>query len=208
MAQTWDSTHKAAVITLSSGNLIATATASGNDAPVYASLGVSSGKFYWEVMLASDAQVGAGIGNVSTNAANGEWLGLAADSVGWYSNGVVITGGNNTATWQSFGSGVTLCFAMDLTSATKKLWGRLGATGNWNNDVIGNQNPAANTGGLAIPSFVTVAAVVAGASLKNNTLPDVATGVFAHGSWAGIPPPEFIGFDETAFGWSPPAVSF
>lgn len=197
MVQTWSPTQKSPNITLSGGNLTASAGLAATDQPVFALNGVTVGKFYWEVVLNSSGNSGAGIGNVSTSAANGQYIGIGTDTMGWYSTGSVLNNNAVLATIATFTHvNSLLCQALDLTSATKKWWGRVGAAGNWNNDVIGNQNPATGTGGLAVPAGILAAAVVPGADLFNSATPDTIIGRFASSSWTGTPPVGFIAFDE------------
>lgn len=194
--QTWSPTQKTVNITLSGGDLIATATVPTNDQPVYALNGVTVGKFYWEVVINAGGNCGVGIGNTSTLAQNGNYVGKGTDTMGWYANGSVL---NNNAVFATIATythvNSLLCQALDLTSATKKWWGRVGAAGNWNNDVIGNQNPATGTGGFTVPAGILAAAVVPGADLVDNTTPDTVIGNFSSNSWVGLAPSGFGPFD-------------
>lgn len=198
MTQAWNPSQTCADITLSGSNLIATKTVSnGTNGAVYAATSVTTGRYYWEIVAVGGASIGGGIGNISTSVGRGQYTGVGADSIGWFPSGQVLNNNALSATWATFASGNTLGFAMDLSS--NKLWGRVGAAGNWNNDVIGNQNPAVGSqiGGFAIPAGVLAAAVVPGGNTFA-TSSDVVTGVFASGSWIGTAPSGFGPFDAAA----------
>ena len=116
--------------------------------------GQNAGKFYVEftqnatITTAGNTSVGlctaaATATNLGANIANGA--------------GVMLTGFSNvngsiTATvGVSTASGSLICLAIDFTNS--KMWGRLGAAGNWNNGLIATQNPATNTGGTSIAAL-------------------------------------------------------
>ena len=209
MVQAWNPSQICSNVVLSGANLIGTMTTnSPSDSPMYAVESVTTGRFYWEITLAGAiATIAAGIGNILSSTGQGQYLGDGSNTIGWFGGGSVDSGASGIATWATFASGNTLCFAMDLVSG--KLWGRVGAAGNWNNDVIANQNPAVGSqvGGVAIPSSVTANAVVPAVSVE--TLSDTATGKFASASWIGTPPLGFGPFDaSTVFGWARAPVSF
>lgn len=180
--------------------------------PGFAQLGVSSGKkVYWEtVQTFGSANASVGIGNLSSSAATGQRLGAGADTIGYRTDGTVWNNGSQVATWAAPGTGsnVRVCHAYD--SVNNKYWTRVGAAGNWNNDVLANQNPATNTGGLAVPAAVQAqgsaqtAAVVVPA-FNTYAHGDTVTGVFASASFAGTPPSGFspVASGATVFGALP-----
>ena len=194
--QTWNPAHAAASAQFSNSDLTVTATLD-TAAAVYGTIGKTTGKYYWEVTFNnpnSTTSAGVGIGQV-TNATN-VYVGSANTAFGWYhstGSGTIWT--NNVAqspNWADFGNanGTLVCLALDLDN--KKIWGRIGSGGNWNNDVIGNQNPATNTGGFALPSALYAAALYPACSLAHvTTAADVFTGAFTFASWAGIAPSGF-----------------
>jgi hypothetical protein len=189
--QTWGAL-RGSHVSLSGSDLIATAAAGGG--VVYGALFNTTGKFYWEVILNNSGNVGAGIGSNQVPVGDAEWVGGSNNSIGWYNAGAVYNGGSLKATFASFGNGaIRLCFSIDLTSATKKLWGRVGATGNWDNDVLANQNPATGAGGIDLSTCGDTLSwpVTAGASLSAG---DTATGCFTSASWVGTAPSGFTAF--------------
>jgi hypothetical protein len=72
-------------------------------------------------------------------------------------NGVVTKNNATVTTIQTATTGDTVCMATDFDN--KKIWWRKGS-GNWNNDVIANQNPATNTGGVDITTIVSAAVML------------------------------------------------
>jgi len=146
-----------------------------------------------EVMLAGGPSLGAGIGVATATVFSGAYLGDSLGTLGWYSDGQFDNNNSIVTHLATFNpASARLCFALDLDN--KKIWGRVGTTGNWNNDVIANQNPASNTGGVALPSALQ-SDVCPAANLKALTpTPDSITGVFAAGSFAGTPPSGFSAF--------------
>lgn len=187
--QAWNFGFVNAHCTLSNNDLTVTTSTSGTNQSCFALDPVMSGtgKYYWEVVVSgSTSTIGAGVGTYKSTIADGNYVGQNPDTVGWYATASVVNNNAVVNTWAAFTSGARLCFAIDMVNL--KIWGRVGAAGNWNNAAIGSQNPATNTGGLALPAncqFFVVPAVNLG------TASDTATGVFASGSWVGTPPAGF-----------------
>lgn len=190
VGQTWDQGHKSGAIQLSTDYLTATQNiATLDDQAFYGRISASSGKKYWEVILHTGDKQGAGIGTTVGETATAYYLGRGPHAMGWFGSGTVVSnnGSDMLSTWATYtGADVRLCFALDLDN--HKIWGRVGTAGNWNNDVIGNQNPATNTGGLALSAALQTN-VCPAAELAN--VGDTLIGVFASGSWAGTAPSGF-----------------
>lgn len=148
---TWNPADKSASLTLSNENLTAASGLSTGTHGVRANGGVSTSKWYFETSsgLISVLQ-GVGIANASWPLDNTA-LGADANGISYRPSGAVI--GNNTtlATIAAYVVNSIVSVAFDLTN--NKIWFRVNG-GNWNNDVIANQNPATNTGGVDI-SFAT-----------------------------------------------------
>ena len=99
-----------------------------------------------------------GIGNTSSSTAIGLWLGIGADTMGYSPNGQIYNNGALVTTLAPYAYGAAVGFALDLTH--NKLWVRSSPSANWNNDILANQNPETNMGGLMIPAGVLTHAVV------------------------------------------------
>jgi hypothetical protein len=144
-------------IGLSPGNLTATQNdALGFYGGVRTIASASSGKKYWEfhadTIITSASSIVEGVAN-STAALNvGAFLGQTADSIGWVGSGQILMNNAVQVTIQTWAQGDTLCFALDLDHM--RLWCRTNG-GNWNNDILANQNPATHTGGIDISGLAT-----------------------------------------------------
>lgn len=186
VGEAWNYNLKTASITLSGSDLIATATATAS-AIVYALDAMYSGKYYWEVILSSN-NAAAGVGGQG-NYGLTTYLGDSGHGIGWYGAGgwagSVAYQNAVVATWGVYsGTSIRLCFALHIVpGGVCKLWGRIGAAGNWNNDVISNQNPANDTGGYTLPFTVGILPAA-----NTGVSGDTATMVAASGSWAGTAP--------------------
>jgi hypothetical protein len=142
-------------INLTNGNLTATnSVGAGQFGNARGTTSKSTGKFYleWTVVIDAGNQVGIGFSDTTQSFASGFFNGGVAHSIG-----LTIT--SSVARWQfNSGSGIIIApggaatndvigVAVDVGAGL--LWGRIGA-GNWNNDILANQNPATGTGGVAI----------------------------------------------------------
>lgn len=128
---TWSSTNKSSNITLSNGNLTFTGIA-GNNGIGIATVGKSSGKWYWEITVDSASALGnefAGVTNVVPVSSNTSRLGILTNSIAYRQN----AGGtsycylkNVTGSFATQGSGCTtdivknnvLSFALDMDNLT------------------------------------------------------------------------------------------
>lgn len=195
VTQAWNQGHKAGTLELSDDYLTVTKRLlDGQSGTIYAAHSVSSGKWYWEVICSGPiGNVGVGLGTLlSSTWPNDKYLGMDADTLSWYgsSGGQVVTNATVPSAWGAWDSSTTsvrLCLALDADN--NKIWGRVGTTGNWCNDVIANQDPANNIGGTALPTALQ-GVVVPGANLKGLT--DSVIGVFS--GVAGTPPAGFSTF--------------
>lgn len=135
---TWNPSDKNAGITLSNGNLTVS-TSTTNYVQVRSTLGVSSGKHYWEFAYSSvvlnDAMIG--IANGSMSLANGNYVGLDSNGWGIYTpTGNKLHAGANVAYGSVTGTGVIM-IALDMDNG--KIW--WGLNGTWFN----SGDPAAGT---------------------------------------------------------------
>lgn len=113
---TWNPSDKNAAITLSGGNLVATTPAT-TVSQVRATLGKSSGKWYWEV---TGMDSGGSLFGIATSAASlSNWTGGQSTSWGYYYTGSVYNGGSIIA--GPFGTLVStdvMGFALDMSANT------------------------------------------------------------------------------------------
>lgn len=140
----WNVADKNVNITLSLGNL--RATSAGDGYGVRSISSASSGKFYFETTIGVTNTIHVGIANSSTPLSGTTY----ASSVRVSNSGTIYV--NATTTGISLGSISSLiCVAIDLDN--RSIWFRNGAAGNWNGS--SSNNPATNTGGVAIPVGTT-----------------------------------------------------
>lgn len=154
---TWDPAHTNSALTLSGGNLTITETG-GNDAGAVATLGQSSGLWYWEVL--SVAQSGAGdsnsvvaLGDTTYRATGGtgpDSPGKTIHALGYYNSGKIYYNGGVIATYDAFVIGNVVRVAWNAT--TQRLWIAV-AGGNWN--ASGAANPATGVGGLDVSAYLS-----------------------------------------------------
>ena len=207
MSYTFDPGNTSASITLSNGNLTAAGVAGVNDRLAIGTVFETAGLWYWETTINVGPGAGGSDGFMTIGAAysgfptEGLYLGT---SVGYYPlDGAGIINGVGLGFVESATTGSVVCVALDLTH--KKMWVRVNG-GNWNNDVIGSQNPATNTGGWDVSgvsgiSSTGVAAAVAELITEGNQV----TANFGATTFAFTPPSGFAGFDGG--GPPPPVVS-
>jgi hypothetical protein len=174
-------------LTFSNGNLTVTnqATTTG----LYALTDGSGTKFYFEIVVNNSALPNTfdiAIGVTSTFFNSGGFLGHPTD-IGYFGNGTVNF--NNTqidSAALSYGIGDNIGVAVDL--ANNKIWFRKNG-GQWNHDILANQNPATNTGGYNITGIGTpVFGVV---NFPTSDVGQQATGKFATASWTYTNPTGF-----------------
>lgn len=170
----WDSAAKGPDIVLSGSPLLtATQPSTANFESVRATKSALTGKYYFEFLsVAHGTFDSCGISNATFNVAS-TFLGGDVNGISYLADGRVFINSVNFITIQSFAQGNTVCIATDLDNS--KIWFRTNG-GNWNNDVIGNQNPATNTGGILLsgnglapgPYFPTAFTANVGDSLTAN----------------------------------------
>jgi len=112
---TWNPSDKNAGISPSNGNLseFGPATASGK---IRSTIGVSSGKWYWEFTTDTTAGPIAGIANASSSLS--AYTGSDANSYAYYSNGNKYNNGSNAAYGATFGAGDIIGVALDMDAGT------------------------------------------------------------------------------------------
>jgi hypothetical protein len=149
---------------------------SGSDAGARSTTSKTSGKWVWETQFnfsgSSFADTGIGIANASATfpglggtGTNGAVLFLSASGPMYVNN--FHYGSPVNSNWNS--ASYTTMWALDVGNS--KLWFATSNNGQWNNDILANQNPATNTGGInyASPGGLTgpffIACVMTGANV-------------------------------------------
>lgn len=120
---TWNPSDKGANITLSGSNLVATTTGSTVES-VRATIGKSSGKWYWEISCTGISSNTAmiGVANSSLPVAT-SYTGQTADGWGYYSNdGNKYHSGGGTPYGASYTNGDVIGVALDMNAGTLILY--------------------------------------------------------------------------------------
>jgi hypothetical protein len=187
---TWNPSAVGINITLSNGNLTTTEGSGGGNQAFRSVASHSTGLFYYEAVVSTAGNIGTcelGIGNGSANlnsftGSDNNSIGAAGSGSVWFNNA------NPTGSpIQVYSAGNIIAVAVDMTH-TKIWWKNLTTGSGWNNDVIGNQNPATNTGGI---SFSTMGAAPWFAMGSTGAASDVSTVNFGASAYVGTPPSGF-----------------
>jgi len=149
----WSTSDKSTGITLSNNSQTATQTSGGSYHTVLGTKGLTTGKWYWELLVNTAATVQlAGIADGTTRPVSGWpassfYCGTVNNSAGWrntiglanYYLGAGMT--SDSAAAVTFANGDILMLAVDITAG--KAW--LGRNGTWLTNTGGVGNPAAGT---------------------------------------------------------------
>jgi len=181
-------------VTLSGSNLVATSTgttSADQGARVASSSGKSTGKYYFEMVFTvavinQGDNVTFGIGTTSatyTNIGNSATGGAAV----YRNNGNVLSNGSFdfSSSLGAINAGQVVGCAVDLNN--HKIWFRVAPSGSWNG--IPGQDPATNTGGVAIISGTMVPICTFGGF--GGTSGHVTTANFGGSSFTGAVPSGF-----------------
>lgn len=155
VTMTWDNANKGANVALTNGLLTATSTNAGSQCS-RATLGYLAGTgitraswlkyFELTVVAPGSGDVGLEVGIMSDAEVFTNFLGETGNSVSLnVPNGKIFYIGSVFATYTAQLGGTV--YGIFADAANQKIWWTIdGST--WNNDVIGNQNPASNIGGV------------------------------------------------------------
>lgn len=180
-ATAWNPADTTANMTLSNGNL--TATSTNFSVGTRAAVGLSSGKSYFEVTMATGASTADNVG-LATAAANLTTTGGAGTTV--VINGNIFVNGTSVAAFPGIANGSIIGIAVDLTA--QLIWYRIAPSGNWNNS--GTANPATGAGGVSISALGSAAlypVYQVGAATGHS-----ATANFGASAFSGAVPSGFI----------------
>lgn len=189
-AVTLDPANKSSYVTLSGGNL--TAAVSGGTGRVTATRPIT-GKTYFEILVnnASSARIGFGCGYAYYANLNNA-LGSDYHGYGYDASGTVYYNGSSIKTLAAFAATNVIGVAIDPINGLA--WFRIN-NGNWNNAVIGSENPVGAVGGIPLSNLMigngagagamSFVPAVGGASSAN------FTAQFTSGSWTYSAPSGF-----------------
>ena len=140
-------------LVLSGGNLTATADSgiTTNAAWYATNTFSSSNKPYWEALFSADATGfdGAAFSNGTPGFADGAAPEGSNNGILFCTNGQVYIGATLVATLQNFNGSLPKWAGLAYDGPHGKVWITVNGT-TWNNDIIANQNPVLNVGGVDI----------------------------------------------------------
>ena len=159
MTTTFDPAQTSSHITLSGGNLVATANGIGYKVSTRGTVSVDvDEEKYWRATITA-VGTATHIGFVTTLPANGNALGAVVSAWGYQSDGTVLNNGGSVATFAAFTTGDTIGAGYNRTTSTLSFY-KNGAHQGDISSVTGALYPAAtvDTGGVVLANFsVTVA---------------------------------------------------
>jgi len=151
-------------------------------------------KLYFEYTVNSTSQ-SYGIGIANANASLSTYIGGDNNGASYYSGGLWAYQGGQTSGMPDALTNDIWAFAIDAVN--DKLWTRQNG-GNWNNDVIGNQNPATNTGGFSCPSVFSAGLPIMLGFYSNNPTSEMITINCGTSAFSYTPPAGFYTIDAVA----------
>lgn len=146
-ATTYDPNQKGSAVTLSGSNLIATVTSGTGSVR---STNRITGLTYGEAVVGATMSGSCRIGFCNTSSAFTGLPGADLNSVGWDSGGTVKINNATISTIATFVASDRLGWAIDWQR--QLVWFRKN-NGDWNNDVIANQNPVGGVGGVSLATM-------------------------------------------------------
>jgi SPRY domain len=183
-ATTFDPYYKGAAATLSGSNLVA--TVSSGTGSVRASNRVT-GLIYFEMVVGATLSGSCRIGCCNQSFVFTGLLGVDNNGCGYNSGGTVNINNATVATLAAYAAGNNIGVAIDPFD--QKIWFRVNG-GNWNNDVIANQNPVGAVGGISISALNSPLSAAWGGSATAS-----ATAKFSSASWTYSAPTGFSSLD-------------
>ena len=139
---TWSATDKSSSVSLSNGDL--TAMASSYQVAARATIGKSTGRWYWEVTVDNTSSSYAAVGVLTMSALFDYGLGNSsiAPGIGFSPSGSISVSSGSSGSACGYASGNVIGVALDLVSRAIYF----SVNGLWQ----GGADPAASTGGLAL----------------------------------------------------------
>lgn len=190
----FDSNTKGAAVTLSGSNLVATVTSGTGSVMTNNKI---SGLVYWEMTLGDTLSGSSAIGFANWNHVNTSLIGTTSNSVGYNKDGTVKMNNVTITTIMTYTALDRIGVAVDYVR--QLVWFRKN-NGDWNNDVIANQNPVGAVGGI---SFANIPASTLSIAWGGSATSSV-TVTYASGSWVDTAPTGYLSNDTlTAAGEAP-----
>lgn len=190
----WASWYKSASIALTVSNTVATCgVATGN---VRADRAMNPNLVYFELVATTVPSTTISLG-ICALMGPGQSVnnlpGADNTALGYRQNGTVVRNNVTLTTIAAYVSGDNIGIAVDQIN--QKVWFRVNG-GNWNNDVIANQDPANNLGGISYASMA-FGALTSTCGFTVTSGSGVCTAKWASASWTYTAPTGFVSPDTT-----------
>lgn len=182
----FDTVYKGAAVVLSGSNLIGTVTSGTGTAR---SNNRMTSKSYFEMVAGATITGSSSVGVCTGQLVMTGLLGATIEGVGYNKDGTVKINNLTITTIATFTAADNIGVAFDPFN--EKVWFRKNG-GNWNNDVIGNQNPATNTGGISLATMNKTSFCGAWGGSASASI----TAKFATASWTYTAPSGFNSMDD------------
>ena len=175
---TWTSADKSTSVSLSNGDL--SASASSSQVAVRATIGASSGRWYWEITSDSVSSSYLAVGVLTMTALLDYGLGSSSIAPGaaYRSNGSISSSAGNSVTACSFASGTVIGVALDLDSRVIYF----SVNGAWQ----GGADPGMSSGGLALPSTSETVFPAVSLGFGDVLTANFGQSAFAHAAQSGF----------------------
>jgi hypothetical protein len=183
-ASTFDTVNKGAAVTLSGSNTIATTSAGTGS--VRGSNRIS-GLTYGEYVIGATLTGSARVGVCNSAFVLTGLLGVDNNGVGYDAGGTVKINNATVATIATYTTSSNVGWVVN--PFLQLIWFRVNG-GNWNNDIIGNQNPVGGVGGISIAAIVGSLSPAWGGSTTSS-----ATEKYASANWTYTAPTGFSSVD-------------
>lgn len=154
---------------------------------------LSSALTYDEFTIGATLSGSSRVGICSNNFVSTTLLGADNNGLGYDAGGTVKLNNATLSTIMTYTTGDRIGRAVDRIN--QKVWFRKN-NGNWNNDVIGNQNPVGNVGGI---SFATMATYSSLRLAWGGTAVSGGTAAFASAAWTDTAPTGYVSIDTFGF---------
>lgn len=186
----FESTRKGASVTLSGSNLVA--TVSSGTGSVLTNNRIS-GKIYFEMTLGATLSGSSTVGIANDNMTLTSLVGAGTSSIGYNKDGTVKINNATVATIMTYAAGDRIGVAIDPDK--QLIWFRKN-NGNWNNDVIANQNPVGAVGGISFSTMTWTGLRIAWGGSATASV----TVAYASGSWVDAAPSGYSSNDTIVAG--------
>lgn len=174
----FNSSWKGASVTLSGSDLVATVSSGTGSVQTNNKI---TGPCYFEMTLGATLSGSSTIGISNYGMTLTALVGAGTSSIGYNKDGTVKINNANVATIMTYAANDRIGVAVDPDR--QLIWFRKN-NGNWNNDVIANQNPVGAVGGISFSTMTWQGLLIAWGGSATASV----TAAYASGSWVDTAP--------------------